>query len=553
MPIAKLKWSRRLAVALCIMLLLCTALPVTAFADDVHIATAYQPFMYFECNEPGYWIDLGTPPHSVVETGQAAYCLQMSKESPYGDEYTATDGSQYYKPKIMNGLKAILEYGYPASTGGFNANQAQYATANAIRFFLAENGIKEMPAFLKNTKNCRPKPGYEALFDWCLELLEHGRHPDTDRSITFSSPDLMLEFRENAFEGDTTVTLTNLNGGYTLDTSAFPAGTSITGYTGKSGDTLHFSIPEEYEESAFTLSASGTNSSNQAVLFFYAPTTSGQQRVVTCQYELTTDSAAASMTVRTPEGPNYGFLSIRKEDRETGTALPGVCFRVCDAAGAVVAEGCTDENGVFTTGKLDLGDYTFQEISTVQGYRLNEMVFPISLVNRKETVTITATNDSIKGTIRVFKRDAAGAALANVTFVLEASEDGGASWESINAQQTGADGAMAFTDLPANDGTIYRITETATVPGKMLAGMTIYQGPLPMVFSADQATDGKEYEIYGDTAYLYELSFTVCDSSITELPFTGGDGFLSNFVASTLLVCLGAFFMLKSKKTGMIQ
>ena len=75
MPIAKMKWSRRLAVAFCTMLLLCTALPVTAFADDVHIATAWQPFMYFECNEPGYWIDLGTPPHSVVETGQAAYCL----------------------------------------------------------------------------------------------------------------------------------------------------------------------------------------------------------------------------------------------------------------------------------------------------------------------------------------------------------------------------------------------------------------------------------------------------------------------------------------------
>lgn len=90
-----MKWSRRLAVAFCTMLLLCTALPVTAFADDVHIATAWQPFMYFECNEPGYWIDLGTPPHSVVETRQAAYCLQMDLDSPYGDGYNATDGSQY--------------------------------------------------------------------------------------------------------------------------------------------------------------------------------------------------------------------------------------------------------------------------------------------------------------------------------------------------------------------------------------------------------------------------------------------------------------------------
>ena len=332
MPIAKMKWSRQLAVALCTMLLLCTALPVTAFADDVHIATAWQPFMYFECNEPGYWIDLGTPPHSVVETGQAAYCLQMDLDSPYGDGYNATDGSQYYTPKIMSGLKAILEHGYPASNGGFTDNQAQYATANAIRFFLAENGIQEMPAFLRDTNNSRPKPGYEALFNWCLQLLEYGRHPGTDRSITFSPVDLTLEFTETAFEGDATVTLTNLNGGYTLDTSAFPAGTSITGYTGQSGDTLHFSVPEEFVESAFSLSASGSNSSNQAVLFFYAPSKVGQQRVVTCQYDMTSDSASASMTVHTPEGPNYGFISIQKQDRETGAALPGVRFRVCDAA-----------------------------------------------------------------------------------------------------------------------------------------------------------------------------------------------------------------------------
>ena len=77
MPIVKSKWSKRLAVTLCTLLLFCAAIPVTAFADDLHIATAYQPFMYFEKYD-GVWGDLGTPPHSVVETGQPAYCLQMS-------------------------------------------------------------------------------------------------------------------------------------------------------------------------------------------------------------------------------------------------------------------------------------------------------------------------------------------------------------------------------------------------------------------------------------------------------------------------------------------
>ena len=37
-----------------------------------------------------------------------------------------------------------------------------------------------MPYYLQDTSNARAKPGYEALFAWCLELLEYGRHPDTN-------------------------------------------------------------------------------------------------------------------------------------------------------------------------------------------------------------------------------------------------------------------------------------------------------------------------------------------------------------------------------------
>ena len=553
MPIAKMKWSRRLAVAFCTMLLLCTALPVTAFADDVHITTAYQPFMYFECNEPGYWIDLGTPPHYVVETGQAAYCLQMVKDSPYGDEYEGTDGSQYYKKKIMNGLKAILEHGYPASNGGFTDNQAQYATANAIRFFLAENGIKDMPAFLRDTSNCRPKPGYEKLFKWCLKLLDYARNPDTTHAIRFSSEDLLLDENNTVFEGSVKVTLKNLNRGYKLNTSAFPKGAEITGYTGESGDILHITVPVEFSGASYKLSASGSNKSNQAVLFFYAPTTAGQQRVVTCSYELTTDRASASMIVRTPETSKYGIISIMKTDSETGRPISGVLFRIYDAEGAFAAEGCTDEAGIFTTGPLPLGEYTCREASAPQGYILDDSPHPVLLVDSGETVTITAENSPRTGTIRVFKRNASGSALPNVSFALESSGDGGLSWNSLFTRNTGLDGMVTFEGLPANDGTVFRLTEIRAAAGKMLLGDSIFLGGLPQQYSVDLAVDGRDYEIVDGNAYLYELSYTICDSSIPELPFTGGYGFLNIFAASMLLVFLGAFFMLKSKRIGVIQ
>ena len=393
MPIVKMKWTKRLAVTLCTMLLLCAALPVCAFADDVHIFTAYQPIMYFEKYD-GVWGDLGTPPHSVVETGQPAYCLQMSMESPYGDGYDATDGSQYYTPTILNGLKAILAHGYPASTGGFTDNEAQYATANAIRYFLAENGIAEMPDFLRDTSLSRPKPGYEALFAWCMQLLEYGRHPDTNHSIRFSSADLTLEANEQnySFEGDVKVTFTGLTGGYTLDSSAFPAGTSITGYTGSSGDTLHISIPEEYEEKSYPLYASGIYDSTEAVLFFYAPTTYGQQRVVTCTIDMQSTLVDAGMTVRTPKAPiRTGNIELYKVD-EDGNAVPGACL------------------------------YYYAETETLRHLVLDPALYPVTITEGGQTVSMTAENEFARGNVSVLKvNEETGEPMSGVHFQLKDS------------------------------------------------------------------------------------------------------------------------------------
>ena len=479
MTSSTIPWRRHLVALFCVILFFSSFTVPSAYADDVHIATAYQPFMYFEHIEGDGWVDLGTPPHSVVETGQPAYCLQMNLDSPYGSGYDLTDGAEYYDPAILNGLKAILAHGYPASTGGFTSNQAQYATANAIRFFLAENGIEDMPDFLRDTSNCRPKPGYEDLFNWCIELLEYGRHPSESPEIRFSFAELDLELQDSCFIGEVSITLTDLNAGYTLDSSAFPQGASITGYTGSSGDTLFISIPVENEQSEFTLYASSIHSSTEAVLFFYAPTTSGQQRVVTCTLDLQSTTLDASMIVRTPSAPiRPGSIELSKVD-ENGLPIPGVSFALYNSEMREIQTGVTDENGMISFTDLPVGDYLYAEIATLPNLVLDPTMYPVSITASGEKVSVFAVNRFARGNVSILKLDEdTGDPIAGVRFQLI-----NAAGDLVAEGTTQDDGRLIFSDLLLGN---YTVLETGA-----LEGHVIDPTPIPVAVTEN----GETYEI----------------------------------------------------------
>ena len=504
----KTRWRRQIIILFCAILSFSTFMVPTAFADDVHIATAYQPFMYFEHIEGDTWVDLGTPPHSVVETGQPAYCLQMNLDSPYGSGYDLTDGSEFYDPTILYGLMAILTHGYPASTGGFTDNQAQYATANAIRFFLAENGIEDMPDFLRDTSNCRPKPGYEELFNWCLELLDYGRNPGASPVISFSSTDLTLELQDSSFVGEVSVTLTNLDAGYTLDTSAFPPETCITGYTGNSGDILRFSIPAEYGQSEFTMYASSTHNSTEAVLFFYAPTDSGQQRVVTCTLDIQSITVDASVNVRTPFGPvRTGSIELAKVD-ENGMAIPGISFALYDSAKQEIQNGITDENGMVRFDELPLGEYFYAETATQSNLVLDPTFYPVFIEEGGRVVTRTVVNSFARGNVRVIKVDqSSGEPLCGVHFALKNSDG-----IVLAEGDTGEDGVLCFPDLLLGS---YTVQEEATLDGYVL-------DPTPILVEVTE--NGKTYEITHMNS-LIQGELEIIKKDKHEAIFLSGAGF----------------------------
>lgn len=85
----------------------------------------------------------------------------------------------YYSSRTVTGLQIILENGYPCSTGGFSAAQARYATANAIRFWLSEEGADSQWNFTNRAERpnaIRAKSGYQSLLNWSDHLLQLARN-----------------------------------------------------------------------------------------------------------------------------------------------------------------------------------------------------------------------------------------------------------------------------------------------------------------------------------------------------------------------------------------
>lgn len=469
MPLARNKWRRSTAVLLCAMLIFSTAFSVTAFADNA-VVTSGSMYSYFQTfSSKGQWVDVMTPSHWITDTGEVAYCLQTSKDSPYNSGYHTVEGSDYYDQRTLTGLYAILENGYPVTTGGFTDEQARYATANAIRFWCAENYCDGMPQYLNLNVNgdwIRGKYGYEDLYNWCLGLVQKARDqaassPSTG-SICFSPTALTLTEDANGdyFVGSATVSK-SISGSYGLSHN-LPDGSSITGYSGNSGDRLSIQIPTDYGEQSFTITAYGSHSANTAKLFFWQPDANNQQRVVTCVLDTDSTYVEANMTVITPRAtPKNGSIQLTKLD-EDGNPLPGVSFALYDSTKQQISSGTTDGSGIIIFADLPLGSYYYAETAALPGYVLDSTLYPISISEGGQLVTVTATNILARGNVSVLKTDETGTSLAGVHFTLTNSVG-----QIVAEGDTPKDGTLTFSGLLLGS---YTLQETATVEGFVLNG-----------------------------------------------------------------------------------
>ena len=222
-----------------------------------------------------------------------------------------------------------------------------------------------------------------------------------------------------------------------------------------------------------------------------------------------------------------GSIEILKVDADTKQPLAGVVYRLFDSEGNKIADGTTDANGKVAFDNLKPGSYSYQEISTVDGYQLDDTKYDFSLTSENLNVKVTRENKPVKGCLTVRKVDMTGSPLAGAELLLETSTDG-QTWTAVGKITTDKTGIAKWDDLKI--GAQYRVTEVKAPTDYTLMAEPLFTGTL------DSSNP--------------DVTITACNSAGFVLPFTGGVGFTTYFMFAALMLCMGVYFC---KKTNLMK
>lgn len=401
-----MKTKRIMALLLCLLTVI-GLMPGVASAAQSTVTIESQTnsaFDYLQYYSDGAWKDLNTPRHWIESTGEVVYCVEHAAENPHGDTYTATSPSSVFSGSTLSGLNSILMYGYPNNKpAGFTGDEARQATANAIRFWLSEQGEADSYGFTNrrdNPNSIRAKSGYEHVLEYADELLAKARaRQELPHSIGFSPSTVQLTASGSGFSGQISVQLQNINSGYTLNTNSLPAGSNVSGYTGRRSEKLTITVPASAAGQSFSISAQGKDTRSVDNITAYVPSSGGLQKIFLCA---TTSQvvATASFNVGVPA---YGKVQVIKTG-ENSAALASVKFGVYSdsACKNKLTELTTGTDGTATSGDIPVGTVYLKELSPVSPYIISTEV-KSAAITTNAIAKVSFTNVAAKGKIRIEK------------------------------------------------------------------------------------------------------------------------------------------------------
>lgn len=333
--------------ALAAVLLLALLTPGVALAATGKVTTINMTNLFNAYNSTKKtWNELKTAKHRLMGSFPA-YCLQHKATVPNSQTYNLTDMMDNYSVKVRTGLQIIVENGYPFNNGGLSAAQAEYATANAIRFWLTECGdsqfynmtnlgsfsdskLRSLAAAGTITKKIQVRDAaYIPALQFSVELLIKARAQVLmEHSLELSSASVRAEKSGSNFVGSTAVTTVNLSGGYTLDKSALPAGSTVSGYTGKDGDVLTVSIPasEATANRTYVLTLTGRDNRVRSNMQVFCHNSDQAYQRVLCVRTNMENCAAATLTITTgsyiSQSPDLTITSLTADSASYETGAP---------------------------------------------------------------------------------------------------------------------------------------------------------------------------------------------------------------------------------------
>jgi len=371
----------------------------TGLADDAGY--------YMEYYNGTEWRDLKTPWHWETATGDIAYCLNQALDFPTGTQsYTAFDPTSKYSASTLEGIYTILGHGYPNTTGGLPDDMARYATANALRAWLAETeGIGYNFMDVSNGL-VRAKDGSPWAYDWMMGLLNlarNGSNPLNWSNAEVTTTPRAVEFGELGMRYTATFTInlpTNIIL-YDIDSGILPSGTEIDGYTGHDKDTLTFTFPEGYTPTNGSINNVfiGKSKLSEDSAFWFQ---SGNYQPLVCvDFDVTREVIRSPLNLKTAAG---GYIQVQKYGKTNATPLSGAVYAIFrESDGVKVDEVTTGTDGRALSKVLPEGIYSLREMTAPDGYLVDSTLKIGVEVSAYLTTPVNFFNEVPVGVIRIQK------------------------------------------------------------------------------------------------------------------------------------------------------
>ena len=386
--------------------------------------------------------NVGIPDHTI--DNKIAYCLDVTKNSPYGLNYSNAGVT------TDEGLNAILYHGYPLnSTGmkekyGLSDTQARKYTQYAVWYYYN-------PSYFK-----------QRSIPYINELLQHAKNKNSIQNVFNISTNTPSVNEVYKIQESEVITTSGSEGTFT-----FPSDSNVWSVDLNGNKRNNFAIGESFKVQAVgsvtgTVNKTVTSSIVTPTHQLYLPSNSNYQRLAVPGNSTKILTSSKELSLNFKGIVEQGSIEVKKVD-ENSKALQGVKFGLYSDKEATkkISTGVTDTNGLVTFSNLDINKtYFVKELEGLNGYVVDSSIKAVELKSTK--VSVTVTNSKVYGQIEIIKTE------ANSDIKLQGAEFGIYDSNSVLVETitTDANGVAKSNKLPYGS---YTVKETKAPNGYVLS------------------------------------------------------------------------------------